>query len=309
MNRHEFKDLNRVKWFVVILVFILTQRTYSQAVYHDHYESIVSDTMLSSNEIGIKEVFYSSEKKLKRKKGKVNSVKFYKNKKLVYYKKMIGSTFEECFFSYNDKGRLSNEYKYYLSVPKSHTYYSYAENGILESTSTITDTKLYKVNFAYSNIGELLEAKLIVNDRWNYFKNFYLTENASSLTKRVSLVTDTSSNFRKIDTLAIEYIDRKQKSLVYISDSKNLKIYTVKVFGERGLLKTRSSQILEDGNSFTSEYSEYSYPDNNEIFMIEKIYYTEKKNGFNILYKVPFNSISQPDFKFPEVKKQKESSR
>lgn len=305
MKKQEFNEHNKKNWFFVFFVFILCQSSFSQPIYHDHYESIVSDTMLSSNETGIKDVFYSSDKKLKRKKGKVNSIKFYKNKKLVYYKKMTGSILEEYFFSYDDKGRLSNEYKYYLSVPKSHTYYSYTENGILESTSTITDTKLYKVNFTYSNVGELLEAKLIVNDRWNYFKNFYVTENTSFLTKRISLVTDTSSNFRKIDTLAIEYIDRKQNSLIYISNSKNLKIYTVKVFGEKGLLKTRSSQILEDGDSFASEYSEYSYPDNNEIFMIEKIYYTEKRKGFNILYKVPFNSISQPDFKFPEVKKQK----
>lgn len=302
MRKQGFNELNKKKLFLGFLVLILCKASFSQPIYHDHYEGIVSDTMLSSDETGIKNVFYSSDKKLKRKKGKVNFIKFYKNKKLVYYKKMTDSTSEEYFFSYDDEGRLLNEYKYYLSVPKSHTYYSYAKNGVLESTSTITDTKLYKVSFRYSNVGELLEAKLVVNDRWNYFNFFYVTENASSLTKKISLVTDTSSGFRKIDTLAIEYIDKKQNSLVYLSNSKNLKIYTVKVFGENGLLKNRSSQILEDGNSFASEYSEYSYPDNDEIFMIEKLYYTEKRRGFNVLYKFPFNKISQPDFKFPALR-------
>jgi hypothetical protein len=73
---------NKLKGLLIVLL-IISINSLSQGVNFAHYNVIVSDTMFTINETGIKEVFYSSKKKIKKKKGVTNSIKYYKNSRIV----------------------------------------------------------------------------------------------------------------------------------------------------------------------------------------------------------------------------------
>jgi hypothetical protein len=285
---------NKLKGLLIVLL-IISINSLSQGVNFAHYNVIVSDTMFTINETGIKEVFYSSKKKIKKKKGVTNSIKYYKNRRLVYLKKNTDSYFEEFYYKYNESGMLISEYEYHLGKSlNAFTLYYYDNLHKLKSSIKTTDDKIFKVIFSYNEDNKIIEENLYVNNKWHYFKNSYFYEIASGFVKKTSMVTDTSSNFKKNDTLGIEYIDTKQNSSIYISKSKDFSMLTYKNFTKNGMINTKNSQVIEGENTLYSDYIEYEYIDNKSIFLIEKILDEKGSTGYIYFYKIPFSDLVQP---------------
>jgi hypothetical protein len=305
MKKQEFKVLqNRIGLLLCIFQLVFVSSFYCQGVFIEHFNNIISDTV-SNNEIGIKEVWYSSEKKANRRKGIVNSIKYYKNKKLIYKKLITGNMFNEFFYVYDEKGKLKEEYKYSLGkFSNSYVRYYYDTAGNLEYTINTTDERDFKVVYTYDVKLKITESNLYVDNKWHYFKKLNLYEESPNLIEKISLVTDSSSNFRKFDTLSIEYKDLKEKSNIYIAKSKGLNIFRVEFYAQNGTLLTQSSQTIEEKKYFFSEYKIINYINNDDFFKIEKVFYNDKV-GYTYFQKIPFSLPVQPLFKFPEKEKEK----
>lgn len=297
--KRKFNKTRLLKPILILIIVSLYKSAISQPVYYSHYNTIISDTVVIKDDIGIKKVFYKNAKSLKSKRGKLSFMKFYKKGKVVYAKDLSGAYDIEYYYIYNEQKQLVKEYKYSNGkYSENFTDYYYGDNNKLSYTINTTKYRISKVKFEYDNFNNIILEDLYVND-WHYFRNVNRYKICDDLVQKIVLVSDTSSSFKKTDTLSVEYFDKKNKQSIYVSDkSKDLKIFTTKVYFPNGLLKAKSSQIIENENGLVSDFIKYYYVNSDDIYLYEENINCSEKKSYTVYYKIPYNIPAQLEFKF-----------